>query len=315
MIIMRISNGLGNQLFQYALGRHLAIRNNTTLKLDTTWFNQRDKYPGTDREFILGEYQIVADVADLEERKVVISPRFVPLPNRIIEWLITSRNPYPRIPAKLLNYYQEVIARPESADVNWPYSRYFCQDILDIGDDVYLDGYWQSPNYFDEIPEVLRDELRLRSPLSGKNKEMAKSIDSNLAIGVHVRRGLEKYGTELPLEYYENTMDEMENRVSGGTYYVFSDRPDWAKEHFELGSRRNIEFVDHNRGDEAYEDLRLLRLCDHHIIANSTFSWWGAWLGGAPEQIVLAPGSSMGRHVGSVSEWDYLPEGWECVDF
>jgi hypothetical protein len=183
--------------------------------------------------------------------------------------------------------------------------------MLNLEDDIYLSGYWQSPKYFEPISNFLRDELRVTSKLSGQNKKMANTIDNteHNAIGVHIRRGdFVDLGTTLPAKYYDNASKWIESKVDNPVYFVFSDDPRWAKRN--IGFDRQTIYATHNDGKTDYEDLRLLRRCDHQITANSTFSWWGAWLNENNEKIIVTPYSETDR-----TDFDFIPDEWFSVSY
>ena len=166
--------------------------------------------------------------------------------------------------------------------------------VFDIKQSIYIDGYWQSYQYFQSIESQLKVELTPTAPLSGLNLSVAESIAQVNAVSLHIRRGdyvsnnaTNKVHGFLGLKYYEDAISVIASKVSNPYFFVFSDDIAWAKENLELTN--NVSFIDHNTGKNSYEDMRLMSLCQHHIIANSSFSWWGAWLGQNPNKIVLYP--------------------------
>lgn len=315
MIITRISNGLGNQLFQYAIGRRLSHQKGESLKFDISWFDHPTRHGGVHREYKLHHFDIAGTVATDSEVQDVVSPLPIRIPVFLFGRAVESGYLSPKTAANMFNYYFEVNSTPDTTPPSWPHSRFFSPEMLEIEGDAYLHGYWQSPRYFESITKVIRKELTVAHKLDGQNREVANLIDGTNAVGIHIRRGLKKYGTELPIDYYRNAIKQMDKIVDNPTYFIFSDTPKWSKEYIRFSTAGEIIHITHNDGSTDYEDLRLLRMCDHHIIANSTFSWWGAWLGDSPEQVVLAPASWMGRAVGKVDQWDYIPDEWSLVDF
>ncbi len=155
-------------------------------------------------------------------------------------------------------------------------------------------------------------DFRFFEPLSGRNREAAEQIQTTNAISVHVRRG--DYATNpatqafhgiLPAEYYRAAVREVSQAVRNPHFYVFSDDPDWCRHNLDLG--HSTTFVDHNRA-RGSDDLRLMSLCAHHIIANSSFSWWGAWLNPREEKIVIAPRRWVADS--SIDARDVVPARW-----
>jgi tellurite resistance-related uncharacterized protein len=168
-------------------------------------------------------------------------------------------------------------------------------NVMNIPPHVYLDGWWQSEEYFRGIESVIREEFAIDSELEGKNRDIAAEISAAPSVSLHVRRGdyvsnphfNSKFGT-CPVEYYDRAMRLLAEKVRHPLRaFVFSDEPDWAAKNLPIPFPATI--VSHNNSENAYEDLRLMSMCTHHIIANSTFSWWGAWLSNSADKIVISP--------------------------
>jgi len=170
----------------------------------------------------------------------------------------------------------------------------FDPGVLELTGDVCLDGYWQSERYFKDVADIIRDALKVTLPMTGRNLDLSRRIGDVDAVSLHVRRGdylidqqvLEWHGV-CGLDYYRQAIDYIVDWVKRPEFFVFSDEPEWAKAHLEFD--HPVTFIDHNPPDKGYEDLRLMTICRHHIVANSSFSWWGAWLASSNDQIVLAP--------------------------
>jgi hypothetical protein len=267
MIIVRLCGGLGNQLFQYAVGRALAHANSAQLVLDCGWFKNRPS-SNTPRDYEFINYPVRARVAtDLEEK--------------------LGRNYSDRILRRL-----PLLSRP------WRLCREvgfdFNPNILKAGDDIYLDGYWQSYRYFNHLADTLRAELVPVPAPSPQDQVVLDSIDTTNSVSVHVRRGdyvthkaaAIKHGV-CSLDYYRIAIQTLESDVRDPHFFVFSDDPTWTREH--LSFPGPATFVDHNGPNTAFQDLRMMSRCKHHVIANSTFSWWGAWLNPRKDKMVVAP--------------------------
>lgn len=255
-------------MFQYALGRHLSVRNKLPLKMDVS-FLARANRPFTCRLTALnidGSVATAAEVARVKgggfvKRLLARFPGFSPYSDRYV-----SENGLP-----------------------------FQESILEIKGSVYLDGYWGSENYFVAITDLLMAEFAVKSPLEGKNKETARLISTANSVSLHVRRGdyvsdpgaAKVLGT-CPLDYYAKAVELICSKVSDPHFFVFSDDPAWVRENIRI-ARHAVTYVTHNDGEHEYEDLRLMALCRHNITANSSFSWWGAWLNRNPDKLVLAP--------------------------
>jgi hypothetical protein len=179
---------------------------------------------------------------------------------------------------------------------------------------AYLEGYWQSHRFASEIEAELRQEFRVRTPLTGRNLEVANQIRSaRMPVAVHLRRGdyasAFKSGVLLPMDYYTRAVREITALANDCTFFVFSDDKRFAQDW--VRGRSNFVVVDHNEGEHiAHEDMRLMSLCRHNIIANSSFSWWGAWLNPNRDKRVIAPAQWLGRET---RQTDLLPRNWHVV--
>lgn len=265
MILTSLKGGLGNQLFQYALGRHLAIKNNTELKLDIVSLERANEIGNIYRPYGLSHFGVAATVASPDEIKHL-------------------KNPY-GIVSKV---WRKIIFHT-FADKN----TLFYPKVLKKTGDIYLDGYWQSPLYFDAIRDTLLKDLVLAKGFSSAGKRYLEQMKNGTAVSLHVRRGdyvenprvLQDFGM-CSTEYYTRAMAHIEKTVPTPTYFVFSDNIEWVKNNLPVGD--NAVFVKDPEIIDA-EELMLMSNCAHNIIANSSFSWWGAWLNQNPKKIVVAP--------------------------
>lgn len=282
MVITKLIGGLGNQMFQYAAGRSLAHRHNTELKLDITNFKN---YP--DRFYSLNCFNILEEFASPKEIFV-----FTGIPRNFLQKLITQGRRSFRFAGKaLLQGTQEITGDPKVyKEPHFHFDRNFFYQT----DNVYLDGYWQSERYFKDIEEIIRNEFTFKIPPLGKNKGVAEQIASCESVSIHVRRGdyvndlkISEIHGNCGLTYYREAVKKISQMIRAPHFFIFSDEPGWARKNLRLG--QPAMFVDHNDTNKSYEDLRLMSQCKHHIIANSSFSWWGAWLHINPEKIVIAP--------------------------
>jgi hypothetical protein len=169
----------------------------------------------------------------------------------------------------------------------------FNPSMLSLPDNVYVEGYWCSEKYFKDIEAIIREEFTFREPPHGRNLELAKEIEENESVSVHVRRGDyvadEKAGKThgtCGQKYYRECVQYVRRKRKSPKFFVFSDEPLWCRQN--LAFMKPATFVDGN-ALEPWEDMRLMSLCHDNIIANSTFSWWGAWLNGHDEKVVIAP--------------------------
>lgn len=302
LIIVRLNGGLGNQLFQYGAGLALSRHLNLPLRLDDFWFRSKGG-----RSFLLDRFQIDAPLATEDEVFAVVkyrrslSQKLVHGARMIWKGLSGSEDEDSIAPEALLK-------EPESG---------LLSGFFDDRAKAYLDGYWQSTRYFASCEEELRSSLRLRKEASGSNAHHLKRLSEVDAVSLHVRRG--DYASEegnraiyglRSVEYYHRALAMMEERHGRLPCYVFSDGPDWVRDNLQLPEGSIL--VDWN-GDEApQEDLRLMAGCRHHILANSSFSWWGAWLAFREGQSVIAP-SPWYRTTFEVRE-GFFPEHWTILE-
>lgn len=288
MIVVELVGGLGNQLFQYALGRALSVKRGLQLKLDLSSFRN---YPL--RDYRLGNFRIQAEIASDEDTLQCAYGR----------GLIGTAQ---KIWDKMNPWYARRIVREKS----FP----FCEDIFKVRDNTLIKGYWQSEKYFIDIASELRDEIVPRSEMSEESMASLAEIRSGESVSLHVRRGdyvenpvTNAYHGVCPQDYYRRAVDVVRQKSKGtGSFFVFSDDPDWVEGNLDIGVP--FKTVRHNGPEKDYEDLILMSACSNHVIANSSFSWWGAWLCTNPGKIVVAPSRWFN---GARSDTrDLIPENW-----
>lgn len=270
MIVTRLIGGLGNQMFQYAVGRALAHRAGSRLALDVSGFANYDL-----RRYELAEFNIAAEVAS---EKQLIALGAVSKPPTFINRLL-----------RRLGY-----AAPEHVlrEASFTYDN----RIERASAPVYLDGYWQSEKYFVHIADELRKEFSLRDACDTANAEMAAQIlaAGSGAVSLHIRRGdyvsnahTAQYHGVCSLDYYREAVSHIARYVEQPHFFVFSDDHAWVKENLQIDSPMTLVQV--NSADRGIYDMMLMKSCRHHVIANSSFSWWGAWLNSHADKIVIAP--------------------------
>lgn len=292
LVVSRVLGGLGNQLFCYAAARRLALVNGAELALDdVTGFVRERQYR---RCYALDRFRIAARKATPAER---LEP-FERYRRGIAKWL-SRRKPF----AERRYLEQEGIDFDE---------RLLAMKVTGT---LYLDGLWQSEGYFKDVEQTIRDDLRIIPPTDAFNQRTAREIRGSHAVAVHVR-WFDAPGRAGPYtlsaDYYRRAIALMEGKVEAPRYFLFSDDPDAARARLALPEGR-VTLVSHNRGDEnGYADLWLMSLCRHFITANSTFSWWGAWLGGGTGKVVVTPALKIeGR-----AAWGFkglIPGNWLTV--
>ncbi len=266
MIIVKIHGGLGNQMFQYAIVKSLAKKNNDTFKLDISFYPKQNL-----RNYELNLFNIKENIASKQECIELAGNE---------NFIFKIKSKVGLKTKKPLSYFSE--------------KEHFVFDnnLWNKKNDIYLDGYWQNENYFKDIKEELFRDFILREDISIEAKKHLSKIKNSQSVSLHIRRGdyvqnahtNSVHGT-CNLEYYKKAVEYIENNVLEAIFYIFSDDIKWCKENFDF--LKNKVFVDDTQ--KAVEDLELMKNCKHNIIANSTFSWWGAWLNQNKNKIVIAP--------------------------
>jgi hypothetical protein len=272
MIIARISGGLGNQMFQYAFARAFTHATGMRAVIDTSQVNSTSTASA--------------------HREVEINNFTVSIPLRHMSWF--------RIFSKL-----------SRRDVIEPSFTYNPHIVTAIKDWSYVSGIWQSEKYFKDIRDILLTEFSLKNPLSPTAQPLWAEITKRTAVSIHIRRGdyvvdtktNSKHGV-CPPEYYKKAVDYISSHVQHPQFYIFSDDIAWVKEHMSLPE--SSIFVS-QQGIASYEELMLMKECKHNIVANSSFSWWGAWLNKNPQKIVIAPQKWFNAPIPTT---DLLPVSW-----
>ncbi|OQW68044.1 MAG: alpha-1,2-fucosyltransferase [Proteobacteria bacterium ST_bin12] len=288
MIISNIIGGLGNQMFQYAAALALSNKLRCTLKVDIRDFSGYKLHQGFELDRL---FNICAKPALNKDVTEVIGWQQSAFARRLF------RKPHLKY-ARHKNYIVE------------PHFSYW-GGFNQIKGNSYIDGYWQSERYFSEFADKVRSEFNFKLPLSKKNSEIAAHIAQVNAVSLHVRRG--DYVTNAKnahigvcsLDYYKAAISHINIKLNNPVFFIFSDDMDWVKANLALAEKS--VYVDHNSGAESYNDMRLMSLCKHHIIANSSFSWWGAWLNSNSEKIVIAPKKWF---AGDIETNDLIPQSW-----
>lgn len=282
MIIVQLTGGLGNQLFQYAAGKTLALHHNTAVKVDVSHYQQNK-----DRKLDLNQLTIPVTIANQEE---------------ISEFINTG------LISKALARLQPAHARKVYREPSFRYDPSF----LDARSHVYLKGYWQSEKYFDRYRSEIFNEFKVRQELVNKVSDFAAKLQSEISVSVHIRRGdflntiaLDHHGI-LDGDYYKRAIKLF---PANAKFYFFSDDIDWVKS--QQLTDKPYEFVSGVLTSSAIEDFYLMSQCHHNIIANSSFSWWAAWLNDNPNKTVIAPGKWFNKAGHDTS--DLIPPGWQRI--
>lgn len=289
MIISNVIGGLGNQMFQYAAGRALSLSRGVPFALDISSFASYRLHQGLELQRVFG---CIAPIASEKDIREILGWQFHPFARRVLARPVLSRLRRPGFVVEPHFHY-------------WP-------GINDVPADCCLFGYWQSEKYFRAAAQTIRADFTFARPSDPRNEELADRIGQSTAVSLHVRRGDYAQNAKTQavyvlcsLEYYQAAIRHIAERVAQPSFFVFSDDPSWARDNLKIDFP--CCFVDHNQGRESYNDMRLMSLCRHHIIANSSFSWWGAWLNPDPGKIVVAPGRWF---VNANNVADLFPQDW-----
>ena len=293
MIVVNLKGGLGNQMFQYAAGTALAAKHGVPLFVDMhslkSNINETAHFTPRSVELDVFNFKMREAPEDLLQKFQSVSSK---LHYRI------RRN----ISESLVRYR---IFRYDSLNFPLQFER--------LGRYTYLDGFFQSEKFFIENKQLIRNLFTWFDPLDSINSKPAKRISECQAVSLHVRRGdylkptnAALFGNICTIEYYKHAVKEIKSRVNNPVFFIFSDDVQWTREHLKTGTE--TIYIEFNTGKNSHMDMRLMSLCKHHIIANSSFSWWGAWLNPSPEKIVIAPSRWFADP--AIPAEDIIPANW-----
>ncbi|PFG62071.1 glycosyl transferase family 11 [Thioclava sp. ES.031] len=294
MILANLIGGLGNQMFQYACATALARETGQELRFCVDGFSAYAADRALALESVFGIALPRATQADLA--------------GVIGGWRSGTT-------------MRRLLARPAAAPLRG------CKFVAEkgfshrpdlrarLGDGGYLHGYWQSERYFNAHAAAIRDAFRFSVPLEPENQALAARIAAGPAIGLHVRRGdylnnakvLALHGLCNP-GYYREAIARLQAQHPEAKLFAFSDDPDWVEQQI-LNNLPDSECVRHNGGQQSYRDMQMMALCDHQIIANSSFSWWAAWLNPKPHKRIIAPRQWFADP--SLDASNIVPQEWE----
>ena len=294
MICTRLNGGLGNQMFQYALGRAISIKNKTELILDTSILDKNfDSKAEVVRDFELGIFEIEGRKATVREINF-----YNPLIYKITNSLLL------RFGFKGITNTKYYIEQSFSYDYN----------VLKVSKNSFLSGYWQSPLYFESIENVIREDFKFPTLNGDKNIDVSKKIIRDNSVSIHIRRG-DFLNTKIhgihgicSLDYYKSSISYIFTKITDPVFFIFSDDIEWVKENLKLDSERY--YISGNNGNNSYIDMQLMSYCKHNIIANSSFSWWGGWLNKNPKKIVIAPKQWFSNETMNKQTNDLIPKTW-----
>lgn len=285
MIIVKIYGGMANQLFQYAAGYALSLQHAAPLKLDIRYFEEKNQ--DTKREFALDKFNIEYEIASQAEIDAIFKFRFIDYAwNKLL-------------PISKKRFYGE--KKPG-----------FNESFFELGDHVYLRGYFQSAKYLFECKRSILEQFQMKKDHFNHLLPFVNELASSESVAIHVRLGdylnpiLSDIMEPFHLDYYKRALKHIKSKFSNPTFYVFSDQIYLAKELLQLDT--DLIFIDSNSSKNAFEDFLLMQSCKHQIIANSTFSWWAAYLNMHPHKTVIAPQKWYKAHFGDAIH--LFPDNW-----
>lgn len=288
MIIANILGGLGNQMFQYACGYTLAEKNKTQLKLDVTGFQEYSL-----RSFELDKFDLQTEKATIDEiRQMKYKP--ISFVEKLARKLVKKSRPLSK------NYYKE------------PHL-HFDPTLFERGGDLYIEGYWQSEKYFAEYRDILLKKFTLKKNMHNETQNYRKQIASSDSVSLHIRRGdyvenseTNSFHGTCSVDYYRGAVEKIGEKIPNSHFFIFSDDLGWAIEN--LFFIENKTFVELPESVPDHEEMYLMSRCEHNIVANSSFSWWGAWLNSNSDKIVIAPKRWFNDV--TINTEDLIPKEW-----
>jgi hypothetical protein len=276
-------------MFQYAAGRALAAALQDEFMVDLHSFDGYLLHNGYELNRV---FNVSATSASPSHLRSLMGIRHLPLVR------------------KILRQNQFKLFRGERFVVE-PYFK-FWPKFFSLKPNTYLYGYWQSEKYFKSIKGEIRNEFSFEKPLFGDNKLVATQIAGDNSVSLHFRRGdylsdakTTRIMNVCDVAYYKRAISHIAEKVKNPVFYIFSDDMDWVKQHVSFDYP--AVYINHNKGENSYIDMQLMSLCKHHIIANSSFSWWGAWLNASVDKVVVAPKCWFKN---GMDDSDLIPEEW-----
>ncbi|MFA6226881.1 MAG: alpha-1,2-fucosyltransferase [Candidatus Paceibacterota bacterium] len=286
MIIVRLSGGLGNQMFQYAFGKSVSIKTGRKLKFDISFFDKQNH-----RKLEIINYLTNIDTATKDEIINTLFPRNILLKKiaSIFKGVWRFSN----------NYIQEVK------------SFAFEKNVFEINRSLYFDGYWQNLNYFDDIRDILLKEFQPKETLDDYSLSIEQKMSLGESVSIHVRAGdylkIPEVRDICNGEYYSKAVSIIKEKIMSPNFFVFCEDEDYAKKILP----KDLKYtVIHSNINKPFIDLLLMSKSRNNIIANSSFSWWGAWLNQNQGKTVVCPKVWHNKH----KEADITPVDWIKIE-
>lgn len=291
MIIVQLYGGLGNQMFQYAFGTHLATINNAELVFDLSYVQSKLPFKKWTTPM---QYELhIFENLKAKLKPNIFASKYV-YPFAKMEHLLKTR--------LYKNKYDFYIENDLS----------FNSNLLSIKNNSFVCGNFQSELYFKNIEQIIRNDFSFPKISDETNLKHLEKIQNSNAVSIHIRRGdyvsIQKNAQKflaLDLEYYQKAIDVLATKIADPTFFIFSDDMNWVEENLKINFPKY--YIKNNTAkNTSYIDMQLMSMCKHNIIANSTFSWWAAWLNTNQNKIVIAPK----RWFQHLANDDLLPNTW-----
>lgn len=289
-IIVNLAGGLGNQLFQYSAGQALSVRNKLPLFLNLEFFEK-----SRDRKYELEQLRITANILPRDQR---IQMKYQPRRTRALRNALA------------------LLSRPRHVHYVHELSPGYDHRLLQLNGPVILNGWFQSEKYFFGISDILNAEFQLKDAAGLEMHPFYRNMQCENAVSVHVRRGdyysnpaYQKLYGPFPFRYYEEAFRRIQEYVRNAHFFIFTDEPDWVKENMPIDHPHTL--IENTGGRSAAMDLMCMAACRYFIIANSTFSWWAAWLSTFKDKIVIAP--KRWFYLDDYPDNDLLPPKWITI--
>lgn len=291
MIRVYLSGGLGNQMFQYATARSLSLNTGQRLIVDNHLFFKKTQ--STKRNYELSIFNIDQKPRSSTAERFLLKGYRALIPYQKIQ----------NIYARLFNIYSD--KRFKEAQDN----------SINLNTSIRLFGYFQNEKYFKQHASIIKSDFLFKNILSPKNEEVAKKIKTSNSVSIHIRRGDYLASNSnlsiLSLEYYTDAINYIKTVIDNPSFFIFSDDIAWARKNLELDS--SSTYIDWNIGNNSYVDMQLMSLCKNNIIANSSFSWWAAWLNTYINKKVIAPSTWYKSAGGNNFEDEFIPSSWTII--
>jgi len=286
MIVVRIWEGLGNQMFQYAYARALQLRTGKKVYLDADRiYKDVLEHKGVRRQYTLDKFNINLPLIENIERKF---------------FFLEQRGTIYKLIFKLAEKRCWFLGFHKEKDI------WYKEEQRYSPGNCYLMGWFQDERYFLEYRDILLKDFTPKKKIK-ISKKLRNILKTETTVSVHIRRtDFKKFGLELPVTYYVNAKQIMEEKIQNPYYIVFTDAEEWVRQELDFGER---VFYMCEEGLEDYEELMVMSSCTHNIIANSTFSWWGAWLNRNKSKIVVGPKKWANQMPKSI-QYNIMPKEW-----